>query len=103
MSEQTSSRGIGQRKIGVVVSKPGAKTVKILVERLTEHKVYRRYIRRSKNFLAHDENGICALGDKVEIVESRPLSATKRWRVRRVVARGESVEAAAATPANDQE
>lgn len=75
----------GQKKVGMVVGLPGAKTIKVRVERLVKHPVYKRYIRRSKQFMAHDEKQECVVGDKVEIVESRPLSARKRWRLRRIV------------------
>jgi small subunit ribosomal protein S17 len=85
------ARGTGQRKIGVVLSRPGSKTAKVRVERLVKHRRYKRVIRRSESFLAHDEQEICREGDWVEIVESRPLSARKRWRVRRIVTRPESV------------
>jgi small subunit ribosomal protein S17 len=90
MSAETTTRGAGQRKVGVVVSKPGAKTVKVEVERLVQHTTYRRYVRRSKSFMAHDEREACGIGDKVEIVETRPLSARKRWRVKQIIARAES-------------
>ncbi len=83
--------GMGQRKIGVIATRPGDKTVKVLVERLFPHPVYKRVIRRSKYFLAHDEQNACHVGDIVEILETRPLSARKRWRVLRVVARAEGV------------
>lgn len=89
MSETEQARHPGQRKVGLVVSRPGAKTVKVMVERKVEHTTYRRFIKRTKNFLAHDEKGQCGVGDTVEIVESRPLSARKRWRVRRIVTRAE--------------
>ena len=59
--------------------------VVVRVERIVKHKRYKRYVRRSARFMAHDENGVCKVGDTVEIVESRPLSARKRWRVSRVV------------------
>jgi small subunit ribosomal protein S17 len=87
----TDSRGNGQHKVGLVVTKPGAKTVKVLVERLFPHPQYKRVIRRSKHFLCHDEAGRCGIGDKVEIIETRPLSARKRWRVLRVVTKAENV------------
>ncbi|MBP7147369.1 MAG: 30S ribosomal protein S17 [Acidobacteria bacterium] len=99
MSDATPARGIGQHKVGTVVGKPGAKTVTILVQRLMEHPVYGRYIKRSKKFLAHDERDECTLGDTVEIVESRPLSARKRWRVRRIVSHGERAALAQAEAA----
>jgi small subunit ribosomal protein S17 len=86
----TTSRSLGQRKIGTVVSVPGTKTVTIRVERMVSHPVYKRFVRRSKKFMAHDEQQICGVGDTVEIVECRPLSARKRWRVQRVVTRAEA-------------
>lgn len=92
MTETLQARQPGQRKVGLVVSRPGAKTVKVMVERKVEHKTYRRFIKRSKNFLAHDEREQCLVGDTVEIVESRPLSARKRWRVRRIITRAEGGE-----------
>lgn len=87
----------GQTKVGVVASKPGDKTVKVLVERLIPHAVYKRVIRRSKYFLAHDERNLCNVGDKVEIAETRPLSARKRWRVTEIILRAEG-----AAPSVDQ-
>lgn len=100
MATESRVRRAGQRKVGVVVSKPGAKTVKVEVERLVQHTTYRRYVRRSKSFMAHDEREICVVGDKVEIVECRPLSARKRWRVYQIVARPLSAELLAAAKAD---
>jgi small subunit ribosomal protein S17 len=68
-------------KIGVVVSKKMAKTVTVLVERRVPHPLYKKIIRKRKKFLAHDEHEKCQVGDVVRIVETRPLSARKRWRV----------------------
>ena len=76
-------------KTGVVVSDKADKTVVGRVDRIVRHKLYKRYIRRKTKFMAHDETNDCKVGDTVEIVESRPLSARKRWRVRRVVKRGQ--------------
>lgn len=77
----------GRRKtqVGTVVSDKMDKTVTVLVERLTKHPVYKKYIRKRAKFKAHDENNGCRLGDKVLIVETRPLSKEKRWRVREVI------------------
>jgi small subunit ribosomal protein S17 len=63
------------------------KSVVVRVDRFIQHKLYKRYVKRSAKFMAHDENNSCNVGDTVEIVESRPLSARKRWRVRRVIRR----------------
>jgi len=76
-------------KTGVVVSDKADKTVVVRVDRIVRLKLYKRYIRRKTKFMAHDEQNDCKVGDTVEIVESRPLSARKRWRVRRVVKRGQ--------------
>ncbi len=72
-------------KVGIVVSKSGDKTVNVLVERLVRHPLYKKVIRRRKKFLAHDENNSCKVGDKVKIIESRPLSRRKRWRVIEII------------------
>lgn len=72
-------------KIGIVTSDKMEKSVLVRVDRTVKHKVYKRYLRRSAQFMAHDEENKCKIGDTVEIVESRPLSARKRWRVRRIV------------------
>lgn len=75
----------GASKVGVVVSDKMDKSVVIRVDRTMLHHEYGRYVRRSKKFMAHDETNACKVGDVVEIVESRPLSARKRWRVRKVL------------------
>ncbi len=71
--------------IGSVISGKMDKTVIVLVERLVKHQLYKKYIRRSTRFAAHDESNSCKPGDKVLITESRPLSRTKRWRVSQIV------------------
>jgi len=98
MGEKTNRTGA--HKVGVVVSDRMEKSVVVQVDRIVRHGGYKRYIRRSAKFMAHDERGVARLGDTVEIVESRPLSARKRWRVRRVVraAVGVARDEAAADP-----
>lgn len=91
----SNQRGLGQRKVGTVIGKSGSKTIKVRVERQFKHPIYKRYIRRSRGFLVHDEREDCQVGDRVEIVESRPLSARKRWRVRQVITRAEGAGPAA--------
>jgi small subunit ribosomal protein S17 len=76
-----------QEKVGVVTSNKMLKTVVVTVERQVRHPLYKRVVRRSKNFLAHDEKGECRLGDTVRIEETRPLSRLKRWRVVQIVAK----------------
>ena len=82
-------------KVGVVTSNAMDKTVVVKVVRQIKHEMYKRYIRRSKNFMAHDELNSCNVGDTVQIVESRPLSARKRWRVNRVIRQAPGVSRAA--------
>ncbi|MEW5902041.1 MAG: 30S ribosomal protein S17 [Acidobacteriota bacterium] len=72
-------------KVGVVVGKKMKKTVTVLVERQLRHPLYKKLIRRQKKFLAHDEYEKCKLGDVVRIIETRPLSRRKRWRVAEIV------------------
>ena len=72
-------------KIGIVTSDKMNKSAVVRVDRIVRHKLYKRYIKRSTHFMVHDERNECKVGDTVEIVETRPLSARKRWRMRRVV------------------
>jgi small subunit ribosomal protein S17 len=74
-----------KRREGTVVSAKMAKTVVVQVERLVEHKLYGKRLRMRKRYMAHDESGQCHEGDRVLIVESRPMSRHKRWRVSRVM------------------
>lgn len=64
---------------GVVVSDKMDKSVVVQVERRVMHPVYKKYIKRSAKYTAHDENNLCKVGDVVQIIESRPLSKTKTW------------------------
>ncbi|MCI4445066.1 MAG: 30S ribosomal protein S17 [Candidatus Aminicenantes bacterium] len=68
-------------KVGRVVAKNSSKTVKVLVERLERHPLYKKTIRRKRIFMVHDEQEKCKIGDLVRIVESKPISKLKRWRV----------------------
>ena len=77
-----------KRLTGVVVSDKMDKTVVVMVERMVRHPRYGKYIKRRKKYHAHDEKNECRTGDVVEIIESRPLSRTKRWRVVRIIRRG---------------
>ena len=80
-------RGKRKAKVGRVVSDKMDKTIVVSVERLTRHRVYKRVIRLTTKFKAHDEHNEAHVGDTVRIEESRPLSATKRWRLTEVVAK----------------
>jgi small subunit ribosomal protein S17 len=85
----------GRRKtlVGEVVSNKMMKTVSVRVDRLMKHPKFKRYVRRSRTFMAHDEKNLCQPGDRVKIIESRPLSRHKRWRVMAILERAESQEA----------
>jgi small subunit ribosomal protein S17 len=78
---------VRQTLTGVVVSDKMDKTVTVAVERTIMHRLYKRFVKRTSKFAAHDENNECKIGDKVTIVASRPLSKTKRWRVSQIVER----------------
>ncbi len=79
----------GNKRIikGVVVSNKMDKTIVVRAERLVKHPVFHKYIRRFVKYKAHDEENSCNIGDKVLIVESRPLSRDKRWRMREILER----------------
>ena len=83
----TTSQQRGRRKVreGYVVSDKMDKTVVVEVEDRVKHRLYDKVMRRSKKFKAHDENNECGIGDRVSLMETRPLSATKRWRVVRIL------------------
>lgn len=80
-----SERGMKRQLSGYVVSNKMDKSVTVKVERLVKHPLYKKYIRRHKKYMAHDERNECQVGDRVLILESRPLSKNKRWRVSRVM------------------
>jgi small subunit ribosomal protein S17 len=81
------TRGIRKTKLGTVVSDKMEKTVVVRVERLVQHPVYKKYIKRRTTYKAHDENNEFHIGDRVEIIESRPISKDKRWRVLKLIER----------------
>jgi small subunit ribosomal protein S17 len=72
-------------KIGIVVGKKMKKTVTVLVERQVRHPLYKKTVRKQKTFLAHDETEKCKLGDVVRILETRPISKRKKWRVAEIL------------------
>ncbi len=83
-----TERGSRKSLAGTVVSNKMEKTALILVERLTKHKIYGKYIRRRSKYMAHDPQNKCRIGDKVRIVESRPMSKRKRWQVMEILTKG---------------
>lgn len=87
-------RALEERKrrktlIGVVVSDKMQKTVVVAVERLVAHPLYGRRIRRTKRYKAHDEQGLAHVGDQVVLMETRPISADKRWRLASILRKAE--------------
>ncbi len=76
-----AARGRRTEKIGIVLSDKMQKSVVVRVDRLVKHPVYKRYVRKRTKFMAHNEIDGVSIGDQVRIVETRPLSARKRWRV----------------------
>lgn len=74
-------------KTGTVISNKMDKTVVIKVERVVKHPVFKKIIRRSSKFKVHDEKNECSVGDKIKIIETRPLSKEKRWRLLEIVER----------------
>jgi len=85
-------RGIRKSQVGIVTSTAMQKTVTVAVDRRVPHRLYKKIQRRTSKFLAHDENESCKIGDRVRIVETRPLSARKRWRVETILASAASVD-----------
>ena len=82
MSEQTATQRNARKVLqGLVVSDKMDKTVVVEVENRVKHAVYGKVMRRTSRLKAHDETNDCGIGDRVQIMETRPLSATKRWRV----------------------
>ncbi|MGD8537587.1 MAG: 30S ribosomal protein S17 [Candidatus Aminicenantes bacterium] len=80
-----TSQGRKTTKVGVVIGTKMKKTVTVLVERQVRHPLYKKIIKRRKKFLVHDEYEKCKIGDVVKIVETRPLSKRKRWRVKEII------------------
>ncbi len=82
-----AERNLRKERVGVVVSDKMDKSVVVSVERQLIHPIYGRTIRLKKRYVAHDETNDCKVGDTVKIIETRPLSKTKRWRIGEVIER----------------
>jgi small subunit ribosomal protein S17 len=80
-----SERGHRKTQVGVVVSDKMEKTVVVKVDSLVKHQVYNKYIKRSVKYKVHDEQNTCKVGDRVQIIECRPLSKDKRWSLKQVI------------------
>lgn len=78
-------RNLRKSRVGVVTSDKMEKTVVVSVETLVEHPLYKKRVKMTKKFKAHDEQNECKVGDKVRIMETRPLSKDKRWRVVEII------------------
>ncbi len=87
VTEQEETRTVRKLREGIVVSDKTDKTVVVAVERLKRHPLYGRVQRVTKKFHAHDENNECNVGDRVEMMECRPISKLKRWRVSQILQR----------------
>ena len=85
MAEQEKKQSRKQTKVGVVVSNKMQKTVVVAVERISQHGMYQKYIKRTSKFLAHNERPDLNVGDRVVIEETRPLSKLKNWRLAEVL------------------
>jgi small subunit ribosomal protein S17 len=92
MSEQTETKSSARRVVGRVVSNKCDKTITVLVERSERHPIYGKMLRRSTRLRAHDENNECNEGDLVAIVETRPLSATKHFRLVEVLQKASALQ-----------
>ena len=84
-----SERNRRKERVGIIVSDKAEKTVTVSVEALVRHPMYKKRVRRSKKYMVHDEANEARVGDTVRIIETRPISARKRWRLANVVSRAE--------------
>jgi small subunit ribosomal protein S17 len=84
-----TERNRRKERVGLIVSDRADKTVTVSVEALVRHPMYKKRVRRSRKFMVHDEHNEARVGDTVRIVETRPLSARKRWRLANIISRAE--------------
>jgi len=87
-----TGRGIRKKMEGVVVGDKMDKTAVVLVSRLKKHRTYKKYLRSQTKYMAHDPQNKCQIGDKVEIIESRPISKNKRWQIMEIIERSGSAK-----------
>ena len=78
-------RGLRKTRIGFVVSNKMDKSITVAIERKVPHPIYKKYFKKTTKLMAHDEKGECNMGDRVKIMETRPLSAKKRWRMIEII------------------
>jgi len=79
------ARNLRKTRIGIVTSNKMEKTITVAIERRVPHPIYKKYFKKTTKLMAHDEKRECSIGDKVKIMETRPLSAKKRWRLVEIV------------------
>ena len=84
---EENNRNSRKERIGVVVSNKMQKSITVSVERKLKHPIYGKFTKLSKKFMAHDEHGDCNIGDTVKIMETRPMSKRKRWRLVEILER----------------
>ncbi|HMV15991.1 MAG: 30S ribosomal protein S17 [Chitinophagales bacterium] len=84
-TELTTERQLRKTRVGIVTSNKMEKTITVAVVRKLKHPKYGKFLKKTKKFHAHDEKNECNIGDTVKIMETRPLSATKRWRLVEIV------------------
>lgn len=89
-SEKGAERKLRKIRQGVVVSDKMEQSIMVRVDRTTRHRLYKKVIRRSKKYMAHDQENKCRVGDVVRIMECRPISRRKRWRLLEVVTKAEA-------------
>ncbi len=78
-------RNLRKERVGVVTSAAMNKSITVVVERKMKHPIYGKFVKKSNKFMAHDEKDECGVGDTVRIMETRPLSKSKRWRLAEVI------------------
>jgi small subunit ribosomal protein S17 len=86
-TEETVERNRRKERVGLVTSNKMDKTITVVVERRIKHAIYGKFMKKSTKFHAHDENNECGIGDTVKIMETRPLSKLKRWRLIEIIAK----------------
>ena len=79
------TRGLRKTRIGIVVSNKMEKTITVAIERKVAHPIYKKYFKKTTKLMAHDEKKECGIGDRVKIMETRPLSLKKRWRLVEII------------------
>lgn len=86
-SEKTLTRNLRKTRIGIITSDKMEKTITVSVERRVKHPLYGKFMKKTKKYHAHDEDNTARIGDRVRIMETRPLSRSKRWRLVEVIER----------------